>query len=213
MRNAKALFFDLDGTLTDSREGITRCFAYALQKMGVASPPLHELEVFIGPPLIESLGSFVGRDRAQQALDHYSDRYVGERRGILENKVYDGIAETLAALHKRKQLYLMTAKALSVSLTILDHFNLSRFFKHAYGPLPDELGISKGELIRRACREQDLAPADVVMIGDRRYDMIGARENKMQAIGVTWGYGSRDELLHHGANVLANRPEDLLTLV
>jgi phosphoglycolate phosphatase len=213
MRKVSALFFDLDGTLTDSSEGITRTIAHVVEKMGHQAPPLDQLTRFVGPPLIESLGHFVGRDRADEALRHYLQRYVIEGRGLIENGLYDGIADVLPKLAAKKRLYVVTAKEEKISIKIVAHFGLTPHFQAVFGSRDDGSHADKTSLIAYVCKTEKIAPEDAVMIGDTKFDMIGAAQNKMKSVGAAWGYGSRADLEAHGATAIAEKPEDLLNLL
>jgi len=205
MRN---ILFDLDGTLTDSSLGITRCVQYALEQLGRPAPPADELLFCIGPPLIESFAELMpdgGPDLARQAVLHYRDRF--DRIGKFENHVYDDIPETLAALLEQDcRLYLATSKAEYFARQILDHFELSPFFTGIFGARLDGSLCNKSELIGHIIEREGLAPAETLMIGDRKHDMIGAAACRIGSIGVTYGFGSIEELTAHGAHQLAHEP-------
>jgi phosphoglycolate phosphatase len=209
MKNIRALFFDLDGTLMDSREGIVKCFAYAVEKTGGTPPPLKELEAYIGPPIMESLIHLVGKERAQEALNRYSERYVVERRGIIENRIYDGAPEALAALAPAFALYVVTSKHQPISRAIVEHFALMPFFRGLYGPLEGERAMSKEALIARVLQKEGLAANEAIMVGDRHYDLNGAKANSVKAVAAAWGYGARAELEACGPEAILEAPADL----
>ena len=205
MRN---ILFDLDGTLTDSSLGITRCVQYALQQLGRPAPEADDLLFCIGPPLLESFASLMPGEPqglAAEAVGHYRARY--DREGKFENRVYDDIPETLAELRDRGcSLFVATAKPEIFARQILDHFGLSPFFKGIYGSRLDGGLGNKGELIGHILQEEKLAKDETLMIGDRKHDMIGARTCNIGKIGVTYGYGSEAELTEAGADYLAHAP-------
>lgn len=212
MRN---ILFDLDGTLTDSSLGITRCVQYALEQLGRTAPPADELLFCIGPPLIESFAVLMpdgSPDLPRQAVLHYRDRF--DRIGKFENQVYDDIPEALAALLEQDcRLFLATSKAEYFARQILDHFQLSPFFAGIYGARLDGSLCDKGELIAHIIDCEDLAADETLMVGDRRHDMIGAAACRIGGIGVTYGFGSVEELTAHGAAHLAHEPLAIPRLV
>lgn len=211
----KNILLDLDGTLTDSSEGITKSLQYALEKLGQPVPPAEELLCCIGPPLLHSfLDHFQIQPRslAEKAVGFYRERY--NREGQFENRVYQGIPETLDTLKMRGfSLYLATAKPEVQARSILDHFNLSPYFSGIYGSsLSGALG-DKGELIDHILRNEQLSVSDTIMVGDRKYDMIGADKCAVRKIGVTYGYGSEEELAEAGADYIIHSPTALADLL
>ncbi len=202
------ILFDLDGTLTDSSLGITRCVQYALEKLGRPVPEASDLLFCIGPPLIESFASLLPGEPpslAREAVGLYRARY--DRQGKFENQVYDDIPETLTDLRDQGcSLFVATAKPEIFARQILDHFGLSVFFDGIYGSRLDGGLGDKGELIGYILQEEGLARAETLMVGDRKHDMIGARTCAIAGIGVTYGYGSRAELTEAGADYLIHAP-------
>ncbi len=208
MSDLRTAFFDLDGTLTDPKPGICGSVQYALTQLGLPAPSQDELEWVIGPPMIESLRRLAGPDRADEGLRFYRQRY-GET-GLYENRVYDGIPELLARLTEEGwRLYVATSKARPYALRILDHFGLARFFSQTFGSGLDGSLQHKDELLAHALTETGAAPASAIMIGDRKYDVLGAKANGLPTIGVAWGYGSRAELEEAGAVAIAAAPQDV----
>jgi len=197
MRDCDIILFDLDGTLTDSKPGITRSVQYALAKMGIVEPDLDKLAAFIGPPLIESFKEFYGLSdaEARQARRFYRERFAAV--GMYENAVYPGIAEMLAELeNKGKTMLVATAKPTEYSCKILEHFALRSFFWAIVGSNLDGTRTSKDEVIAAALAELGPAAARrrAVMVGDRWHDVAGARRNNIAALAVGYGYGSLEEL-------------------
>lgn len=189
------ILFDLDGTLTDPREGITRCVQYALACQDMRVDDRGELECYIGPPLKEAFMQFHGLDEPQavQAVADYRVRF-GET-GMYENAVYDGMHELLADLqHSGRQLFVATSKPWFYARQIVSHFGFDRFFCRVHGSELDGTRTDKRELIAHILREEKLDAADTLMIGDRRYDLIGAHHNGLTSAAVGYGYGSEDEL-------------------
>jgi phosphoglycolate phosphatase len=206
-----ALLFDLDGTLTDPREGITRSIAYALERMGREPPPLDHLTFAIGPPLRRSLAQLLGDEtpaNVERALALYRERFADV--GLFENAVYDGIDETLAALGKSgAKLFVATSKPLVYAERIVRHFGLDMHFVAVHGCELDGTREDKRDLLAHLLPHHGLAAAAAVMIGDRGADMSAARHHGVRALGALWGYGSREELEGAGAQVLCASPRDL----
>lgn len=203
------IFFDLDGTLTDPKPGITRSIQYALGKLDRAAPPEDELTWCIGPPLHASLKKLLGTDDlADKALSFYRERF-GDI-GLFENRIYPGIADILAALAaSRRRLFVATSKPHIYAERIIAHFGLADRFERVFGSELDGTRVDKTELLRYALQATRVDPSRATMIGDRSHDMIGARNNGMTAIGVLYGYGSRAELVEAGAHRLCAAPDEL----
>lgn len=215
MKNATTVLFDLDGTLTDPKEGIVNCLAYALRQMGRSVPPLESLTQYIGPPLIQNFMELLGdEDGAKQAVTHYRHRYDTEGAGITECLLYSQIPQTLEAFAASgKRLLVATSKPHPIASRIIQHFSLDQYFDVVYGSELDGTRGDKGELIAYIIERERLDPAATVMIGDRKHDIIGAGKNGVKGVGACWGYGSREELTAAGAAALAAQPLDLLTLL
>jgi len=206
-----ALLFDLDGTLTDPREGITKCIAHALERMGREAPPLEELTFAIGPPLRASLARLIGtddRDEVERAIGHYRERFAGT--GLYENAPYAGIDGALAALRAAgHRLFVATSKPRVYAERIVGHFALDAHFEAVHGCELDGTREDKRDLLAHLLPRHGLAPRATVMIGDRGVDMRAARHHGAFALGVTWGYGSREELREAGAHALCDSPGGL----
>ncbi len=205
------LYFDLDGTLTDPYEGITRCILYALDKLGFPSPGDDYLYSCIGPPLYDTFPELVGPELTQAAIDLYRERFV--EVGWQENVPYDGILdvlETLAGAGHR--LFVATSKPHVHAKKIVDHFGMGQFIETVYGCELDGTRANKVELLEYAVRRN---PGDAhrCMIGDRKHDLIGAIANDMRPVGVAYGYGSVEELTLAGASAIAATPADLPELL
>ncbi len=204
------LFLDLDGTLTDPKEGITRCIRYALERLGEAPPAADELTRYIGPPLLETFAELVGEARAADALALYRERFADV--GWQENRRFPGMLEALEALASAgSSLFVATSKPRVYAERIVDHFGLAPYFRQVFGSELDGRRTDKAELLRHAL-EVTGAGADSVMIGDRRHDIAGARANGLAAVGVTWGYGSLDELSEAGAHAILHAVPELAQL-
>jgi phosphoglycolate phosphatase len=204
----RAILFDLDGTLTDPREGITRCIAHALERMGVEPPPLDSLTFAIGPPLRASLARLLGtgsREAVEQALAHYRERFADV--GLYENAPYEGIDEALVALRDAGfALYVATSKPRVYAERIVAHFDLHAHFEAVHGCELDGTREDKRELLAHLFPSHGLDPGRAAMVGDRGVDMAAARHHGARAVGALWGYGSREELLAAGAQALLSGP-------
>jgi phosphoglycolate phosphatase len=200
-----AIFFDLDGTLTDPKPGITRSIQYALQKLDLPVPPQDELTWCIGPPLRASFVKMLGEGRADLAVSLYRERFGDV--GLYENQVYPDIERVLAALKQSHgRLFVATSKAHVFADRIIDHFRLRDFFEHVFGAELDGTRADKGHLLAYALEKTGVDPLRTIMIGDRSHDVIGAKKNGMAAIGVLYGYGSEQELIEAGASHVCASP-------
>ncbi len=192
------IYFDLDGTLTDPYEGITKCILYALERLGVERPDAGTLRRAIGPPLQLTFAELVGSQRTGRAIELYRERFAAE--GWRENVPYAGIHDALEALASRgHELFVATTKPHVFAKRIVAHFGLAGFFTAVYGSELDGTRVDKGELLGWALPQRS-AGTESVMVGDREHDMIGAARNGIEAVGVAYGYGSVDELEAAGAS-------------
>lgn len=209
------VLFDLDGTLTDSFVGITRSISYALEAMHVAVPDVSELAWCIGPPLEFSFAKLLQTHDemlVQHAVAIYRERY--QCKGIYENTVYPNIPECLSALKDMGcTLYVATSKPGVYAQKIIDHFELTPFFKAVHGSELDGTRSNKEELLDYIIASESLLPSETYMVGDRKFDMTGAAHHLLHGIGVLWGYGSLDELQTAGAAWCVNDPEELISLI
>lgn len=210
----QAILFDLDGTLTASGEGITKSVQYALKKMGKdeMGSDLKALEVFVGPPLLKQFMDYCHftREEAKQAVVYYRERYTVT--GIFENVPYPGIPELLEKLRKKGyKLGVASSKPDSMVKIVLEHFHLSDYFHVIRGSDIEKPGMTKAEVIEEALRglgcEENRDQA--VIVGDRFYDVEGAKQAGISCIGVTYGYGSRQELEEAGAEAVVDTAEEL----
>ena len=204
----EGVFFDLDGTLTDSQVGIIRCIRYALAEVGVDVPAAEDLTWCIGPPLEQSLESILGDSAtAEIAMKHYRARFI--ETGMYENRVYDGVPGALSRLRSEGvTLFVATSKPEVYATRIVEHFRLAGFFERVFGTTLHGEHIEKTELLRRALGESKVSAGAAAMVGDRSHDMLGATQNGMLAGGVLYGYGSREELVAAGARHLFNSPRE-----
>jgi phosphoglycolate phosphatase len=205
------LFFDLDGTLTDPREGITRCIAYALERLGREPPPLASLERYIGPSLFVSFRELLGtqdEERVSAAVALYRERYTD--KGLYENRVHEGIVDALDHLRGEGcRMLVVTTKPTVFANRVVEHFGLAGYFADVVGAHLDGSRSDKAELIGHALSAHGLDAEGSVMIGDRSDDVIGARRTGVAPVGVLWGFGSRRELVLAGADVLCENPASL----
>ena len=210
-----AVLFDLDGTLTDPKPGITRCIQYALSELGYTPPDADDLLWCIGPPLQRSFATLLQTSDPsliQQALTLYRDRYA--TIGLFENSLYPQIPETLQTLREAGyQTFVATSKPQIYATRIIEHFQLSVLFDRVYGSELDGTRCDKDVLIDYILQTEQLSPSATVMVGDRKHDMIGAKRHWVGAIGVTYGYGTVQELESHGAGKLVDSPNQIPKLL
>lgn len=204
-----AVFWDLDGTLTDPKPGITGSVINTLTDLGLSAPSADDLEWVIGPALLWSFEQ-LGTPDPQAALEIYRTHYT-ERGGMYDCAVYPGIPDALRAIGHQHNMYLATAKPHVYARKITDHFGLAQHLTDEFGPELDGTRNDKGDLLRFALERTGKDAARCVMIGDRQYDMAAARHVGMRFIAVTWGYGAADDL--SAADAVAKTPGDLPALV
>ena len=211
MKKYQYFLFDLDGTLTEPKVGITKSVAYALAYYGIHVEDLDSLCPFIGPPLKESFMKYYGFDdaKAEEAVEKYREYF--RPHGVYENEVYAGAPEMLKELHTMgKTLVLATSKPTVFANIILEHFGLAPYFSVVVGSELDGTRVNKEEVIACALKEAGITDKSLaVMIGDRKHDMLGAKKNGLDAIGVLYGHGSYEELEAHGADVIVETVEEL----
>ena len=211
MRGPLTLFFDLDGTLSDPSEGITRCIQHALQCLGRPYPPKSQLVQFIGPPLRWIFPRLLGTDDpalVETAIGHYRRRF--EDVGLFENAVYPGIPELLRQLcDERYPLYVVTSKPKVYADRIIRHFALDRFFVEIYGPQLNGRFDEKIELVGFLLRQLSLDPPRAVMIGDRARDVEAGKAHGTRTIAVTYGFGRLEEITTAGPDHICQSPADI----
>lgn len=214
MSSYSTVLFDLDGTLTDPYEGITRSVQYSLAKYGIEVRDRRLLECFIGPPLNESYVKYYGfsEEESYRAVDAYREYFA--EKGIFENEVYPGIPETLARLKEAgKTLAVATSKPTVFAKRILERFDLEKYFVLCDGSELDGRRVHKDEVVAHAVNELKCPSGSVIMVGDRCHDVIGAKVNGIPTIGVSYGYGTREELEEAGAACVVDSVEELSTLL
>lgn len=211
MKSYKYILMDLDGTLTDPFTGITKSVQHALKHYGIVVDDLTRLTPFIGPPLADSFQEFYhfSRKQAEEAVWVYHERFV--EKGWLENKVYEGMDDFLYLQKEMgRELFVATSKPESLAVKILDHFKLSQYFTFIGGDTMDHTRSSKDKIIRYVLEQGLIADKDkAIMIGDRKYDMMGAQMNGIDSIGVLYGYGNREEFEKAGATYIVSDIREL----
>ncbi|HEL2146647.1 TPA: HAD family hydrolase [Streptococcus suis] len=206
----QTILFDLDGTLTDSGQGILNSVAYALEKMGIEEPDTANLNRFIGPPLYESFSRFyqLSPEDTQSTVDAF--RVYFKEKGMFENQLYPGIIPLLEELRTAgKTLVIATSKPEIFAKQILEHFGIAHYFDVIAGASLDSSRISKADVIGYAINQLEAFPKHAVMIGDREHDIEGARRHQLPAIGVLYGYGSKQEFEKAGATMIVETVQDL----
>lgn len=215
MHRFDTILFDLDGTLTDPALGITNSVMYSLEKFGIPVPDRTKLYPFIGPPLLDSYMERFGmtKEEAEQAIAYYREYF--KEKGLFENTPYPGISEMLAALKAAgKRLYLATSKPIVFAERILEHFSLAPYFNGAVGATLDGKLSEKEDVIAEALRRYQITDlSHTAMVGDRKFDILGAKKNHLISVGVLFGYGSHEELTEAGADHLAETVDDLRNIL
>ena len=205
------LFFDLDGTLTDPAQGITNSFIHALKYFGIEIPSYEKLCSFIGPPLPDTFKTQFGFDeeKAAEGVKKYREYFA--TKGLLENSVYPGIPELLTSLKEAgKKLVVATSKPEEYSVKIIEHFGLAKYFENVCGSLMDESRSKKDEVIEYAIERNGITDrSKILMIGDRKHDIIGTKKVGIKSCGVLFGYGSLEELQTAGADFIAENVSQL----
>jgi len=213
--NFEYILFDLDGTITDSGEGITKSVQYALKYFDILVNNLEDLHKFIGPPLKESFKEYYKFDdeKANVALVKYREYYAD--KGIYENSLYDGIIDVLDTLKKNnKTIILATSKPEVYAKQILEYFKIDKYFFFVAGSDFDETRVKKGDVIKYALEGAKVSDlSKVIMVGDREHDIIGAKENNIKSIGVLYGYGDVIELTQARADYIAKNTKELLNII
>ncbi len=205
--------FDLDGTLTDPKEGITKSVQYALRQYGIAAKT-EELLPFIGPPLAKSFQDFYGFavDESYRAVEKYREYFADT--GIFENEVYEGIPALLSTLkEKNASLFIASSKPTVYVERILEHFSLKEYFTFVGGSLLSGERVEKDDVLRYVLSENCLTPEECVMIGDRKFDIEGAKAFGMTSVGVLYGYGTHEEITSAKPDKIAETPKELLEIL
>jgi phosphoglycolate phosphatase len=211
------ILFDLDGTLTDPYLGITNSVKYALNKFNITEQNDDQLKLFIGPPLEQSFMEYYNfsKNEAKKAIEFYRKYY--SVKGIYENKLYHGIDTVLETLNNNNNnninCIVATSKLEEYAVTVLRHFKIDRYFKHVIGSNLEGTRVEKEEIIKYIIEKYQLEKEKTIMVGDRKYDIIGAKNNGIDSIGVLYGYGTQEELEEAKPTYLCNRIDKLLKLL
>ncbi|MGG3674994.1 phosphoglycolate phosphatase [Bacillus cereus] len=207
----KTFLFDLDGTLTDPKEGIINSVLYALEKIGIEEVNISELDSFIGPPIQQSFVNRYNMNEIEVERAVFYFREYLKQSGLLENKVYDGITTLLQELKDAgNRLFVATSKPTVFAKQVIEHFQLTTFFEEIVGSNLNGTRIKKEEIIAHILQtNEELKKEEMVMIGDRKHDVIGANRNGIASIGVLYGYGSEIELSDAGAVHIVKDVEEL----
>lgn len=209
----KAIFFDLDGTLTESGEGITKSVQYALEKIGKPEEDLEKLKVFVGPPLMEQFMKYAGVDEAtgRKVVEFYRERY--EVKGIYENHPYESVEEMLQELKRKGYILAVASSKPEYYVTqILDYFKLSSYFDVVVGSEMNGARTSKSEVIEEALKRINMSDKrnEVLMVGDKEHDVLGARAAGLDCVAVAYGYGTQEELTEANPLKIVDSVDELL---
>ena len=209
------ILFDLDGTLTNSELGITKSVQHALKKFGIEVEDRTVLRPFIGPPLGESFQVYYGmsKEESERAIEYYRERF--SVKGLYENEVYEGVEKMLQSLKESgKKLILATSKPEKFTMLILEHFDLLKYFDFVAGATMDGSRGEKADVIRYALEISGIEDkSEAIMVGDRKFDILGAKENGLASIGVLYGFGDREELTEAGADYIVEKAEDIVKVL
>jgi len=209
------ILFDLDGTITDPKVGITKSIQYSLESFGINIEDPDDLIKFIGPPIRPAFKTFYGFDDAgaEKAVEKFRERFLV--KGIYENVVYDGIDTMLQKLiNAGKTLIIATSKPTIQAKTVLSHFNLDKYFAYVSGSEMNGDRSDKSEVIQYALKQNNINDLSrCVMVGDRKHDIIGAKTAGMESVGVLYGYGGHDELSEANADYIVKDVDELSYLL
>lgn len=212
MKNYENLLFDLDGTLIDSKQGITNSVKYALKYFGIQVKCIEDLYKFIGPPLRESFSQYYGfnKEDTEIAVTKYREYFL--ENGIYQNTLYAGVPEMLRKLkNANKNLIIATSKVEEYTKQILENLQISSYFSYVCGSTFDDSRSKKAQIINYILTTNNLSSKNTIMIGDRSHDIVGAKEMNLDSIGVLYGYGSYDELQKAGATYIVSNINELQT--
>ena len=206
MSSISAIFFDLDGTLVDSSIGIHNGFTYTFEQLGVTSPDAKTIRGFMGPPLESSFATCLPKEQISEAVQIYRSYY--KAKGIHEAQLFPQIIELLQELSKNYPLYITTTKNTPTAQDMTKNLGIHHFFDDIYGSSPE--APHKADVIRQALQAHQLAPQQAIIIGDTKFDMLGAQETGIQKLAVTWGFGDQSDLLNYQPDYMAHKPSDVL---
>ncbi|EFX41326.1 MULTISPECIES: HAD-IA family hydrolase [Streptococcus] len=206
MSSLSAIFFDLDGTLVDSSIGIHNGFTYTFEQLGVPSPDAKTIRSFMGPPLETSFSSCLPANQIELAIQLYRSYY--KEKGMYEAQLFPQIKDLLTELAQQYPVYITTTKNTPTAVHMTSNFGIDHFFDGIHGSSPQAL--HKADVIRQALTAHNLAPENVVIVGDTKYDMIGAQETGIKKLAVTWGFGDVEDLMTYQPDWVAHQPTDIL---
>ena len=206
MSSLSAIFFDLDGTLVDSSIGIHNGFTYTFEQLGVPSPDAKTIRSFMGPPLETSFSSCLPANQIELAIQLYRSYY--KEKGMYEAQLFPQIKDLLTELAQQYPVYITTTKNTPTAVHMTSNFGIDHFFDGLHGSSPQAL--HKADVIRQALTAHNLAPENVVIVGDTKYDMIGAQETGIKKLAVTWGFGDVEDLMTYQPDWVAHQPTDIL---
>jgi len=206
MTSITAIFFDLDGTLVDSSIGIHNAFTHTFKELGVPSPDAKTIRGFMGPPLESSFAACLPKERISGAVQIYRSYY--KEKGIHEAQLFPQIVELLQELSKNYPLYITTTKNTPTAQDMTKNLGIYHFFDGIYGSSPE--APQKADVIRQALQTHQLAPEQAIIIGDTKFDMLGAQETGIQKLAVTWGFGDKADLLNYHPDYIAHKPLQVL---
>ena len=206
MTSISAIFFDLDGTLVDSSIGIHNAFTHTFKELGVPSPDAKTIRDFMGPPLKSSFAACLPKEQISEAVQIYRSYY--KEKGIHEAQLFPQIVELLEELSKNYPLYITTTKNTPTAQDMTKNLGIYHFFDGIYGSSPE--APHKADVIRQALQTHQLAPQQAIIIGDTKFDMLGAQETGIQKLAVTWGFGEQADLLNYHPDCIAHTPLEVL---
>ena len=206
MSSLSAIFFDLDGTLVDSSIGIHNGFTYTFEQLGVPSPDAKTIRSFMGPPLETSFSSCLPANQIELAIQLYRSYY--KEKGMYEAQLFPQIKDLLTELAQQYPVYITTTKNTPTAVHMTSNFGIDHFFDGIHGSSPQAL--HKADVIRQALTAHNLAPENVVIVGDTKYDMIGAQETGIKKLAITWGFGDVKDLMTYQPDWVAHQPTDIL---
>lgn len=215
MKKLTTLLFDLDGTLTDPMDGIHKCVCHALEQLSFPPPPASEVAGYIGPPLRETFAALcqsTDEILIERAVELYRERFASV--GLYENTLYPEIPETLETLRSAGyRMFVATSKTQVFAERVLEHFSLAEYFIATHGGEFGNRLDNKAHLVGELLEKHALDPEATAMVGDRKYDIHAAKENGVWSIGITYGYGSREELLEAGADHICDTPREIAAYI
>ena len=207
MTSISAIFFDLDGTLVDSSIGIHNAFSSTFKKLGVPCPDAKTIRSFMGPPLESSFETCLPKEKISEAVQTYRSYY--KEKGIYEAQLFPQIVDLLEKLSSNYPLYITTTKNTPTAQEMTKNLGIHHFFEGIYGSSPKT--PHKADVIRHTLKTHQLAPEQVIIIGDTKFDMIGAQETGLKKLAVTWGFGENADLLIYQPDFIAHDPLEVLT--